>query len=139
MIALTVARLALLGEHPFVTSIRSAFREGPTRRNTSGLLLSAVGLVLLIAIALRYFSGDRRARRAPRVDHLARALRTLEIGDQERRDLRQLAGRAKLTQPLSCLLSPANLDRALDSAQLAPDDALRARIESIRPRLFESE
>lgn len=104
------------------------------------LLLYVIGTIALIALILvlmQVIGHRKRAKLAPRRDYLADAARALSLTSQERSDLLELAARARLPQPASMLLSPANLAFALSRAQTdGPAGPLRNRLDALSRKLF---
>lgn len=118
-----------------VDSLREGFVSGV---NLDVLL--ALGAVLgmgLVVVLVIYRVAARNA--APRVktreDYLTMAVDLLGLTEDERRDLVLLSHAARLPQPVTVLMSPANLGRAVLQSG-ARDAALHHRLEPLCQKLF---
>ncbi len=129
---------ALLAQLPFLHSTREALTSGPSRGEVVAFILSVLGFVALIALAIWW---TRRRHRRRRIDYLTAAVDVAGLSEQDRRDLRFVAQHAVVRYPASMLLTPANFDRAIQPAlEAAPQpDALKARLHDLRTRLFGDE
>jgi hypothetical protein len=122
------------------SQVLEALRQG-FNRESSGYELVVVALVVavfigvLLVIARRSRDGGRVEK--PPTDYLTQAVDLLGMSERARRDLRTVAQRAALREPLAMLLSPENMRRAVEAAQLGPRDAeLARRLEALADELF---
>lgn len=105
----------------------------------SGQILGVAFVVLagcgLLALAVNVV----RRQLTPRPgDYLAQAARQLGLSRLQLHDLRRLAAQARLRQPASMLLSPANLAEALRRSATVPDRAMStAAADRLAQRLFD--
>lgn len=97
-----------------------------------GICVIAVGLVVLRQHRKKVAELQRR-----HVDVFSLALESLKFPDGEATLLRSIARRANLREPTAMLLSPANLNFALDSAgDFGADASVRQRADAICFDLF---
>lgn len=77
-----------------------------------GWVLAFLMLVWIAVVAAR-----RKPKRVKRIDLLTVAVDVLGLSESDRRTLLRIADRARLSEPASMLLSPANLAHAVASAR----------------------
>lgn len=132
---MSLALLGTTGGLELVESLREGFVSGV---NVSVLLALACVLGVGLAIVLVVYRVVSRAR-APgqkrREDYLTLAVDLLGLTEDERRDLVTLTHAARLAQPATVLMSPANMGRALLRAG-ARDAALHSRLGALCERLY---
>lgn len=135
MIAPAPTSLALLAQQEIIDGIRTGMRAKP---DGSGLLIFGLVAVALAALlVLATLCGYRRRKPKSQPDYFAAAANILNLTDQERADLERLAARARYSQPVAMLLSPANLAHAIERG--LPDgnnSGLRRRLQTLSLKLF---
>lgn len=136
--------MMLLGAEKFETSaflqsMQKALQNGADTRGTIILLSLLLGVPLIVTIVYRV-AGWRKAKRAvPPSRYLTLAVDVIGLPEDTRRDLLTVARLAKLEQPASLLLSPANFALATEQAIQAGaggDPELRTRLSSLHAQLF---
>ena len=127
----------LLAQEEILEAIRRGLNAEQTIKPWLMLLLGAVGLLGLLLLARRYMNRDDQPKHEPARDYLSEAFAVLDLDHAQREDLRRLAIRARLSEPVAILLSPANLAHALDRVLDGQDDpALRQRYNALSIELF---
>ena len=125
-----------LGQQEIIDALRGGLKHEVATGQVLMFVLGAILLVILLVAAKRLFSREDRKPEV-RIDYLAEAIAILDLTRSEREDVRRLAARARLPQPVSMLLSPANLAYGL--ARAFPDGggaSMRERIEALCMKLF---
>ncbi len=128
-------RALLLAQLPFLTSARKALSSGPSGGEVFAFVVSVLGFILVVALAVWW---TRRRNRPRRIDFLTAAVDVAGLTEQDRRDLRFVAQHAELRYPTSMLLTPANFARAVERAveASAQPEPLRTRMTDLGRRLF---
>ncbi|MFH1746009.1 MAG: hypothetical protein ABIG44_03080 [Planctomycetota bacterium] len=135
---LAFCHLILLAQQEIIDGIRQGMQPESARGNDLYILLLGGLVLLLLLVVLRVFqSRPNHSRMAPPPDHLAAACVALTLNRQEQADILHLARKARITYPVSMLLSPANLRAAIDRGIPADDKSgLRTRLYAISNRIF---
>jgi hypothetical protein len=120
-------------------SVSKALNAGPERVETLVFFSSAAVLVLLLLLLARWSGRRAGGQDGRQPDYLALAVDWLGLDERDRRDLRRIAKRAGVRQPVSMLLSPMNLAHAAAATLEAEKDReFRARIGRLCVRLFDT-
>lgn len=118
----------------------SKLRDGP---DTFSLVLLLTGVVLLIAvvyIAARRFGVEGGGQVERPRDLLADALRILSLDADEQSDLRYVADRSHMREPLAMLLSPRLFATAVTTVLgTSPDRERYTRLAALCRKLFDSD
>ena len=113
--------------------------RGPQTTETVVFVVGLVAFVLLIILAARFRGREGNRAPARQVDYLTLAVDVLGLSESDRRDLQRIAQRAGLEQPVSILLSPANLAHAAAPTLTVDNDSgLRERVEHLCLKLFDT-
>ena len=127
----------VVAQEEILEAIRRGLNTKPAIEQWLMLLLGAVCVVGLLFLARRYMNRDDQPKHEPARDYLSEAFTVLDLNHTQREDLRRLATRARLFEPVAILLSPANLAHALDRILDGQDDpALRQRYDTLSIELF---
>jgi len=117
--------------------LRQGFNKELASNELIAYVAGALALVALILLLSQVLGQRKRPKPAPRRDYLAEVVKLLGLTREERIDLLELAGRARLPQPAAMLLSPANLAFALSRAPTdGPAGPLRNRLDALSHKLF---
>ena len=123
------------------TSRLAAMREGlnEPRYDSSRVVVLAAAILfacVLVGGVWQVYQWGRR-RSASRDSQLRRAARILGLTRSEFRLVRQVSRAAKISHPVSVLLSPANLAHAAHAAQtMRADPGLQRRMSRLAMKLY---
>ncbi|MFO0839658.1 MAG: hypothetical protein U1D55_14170 [Phycisphaerae bacterium] len=120
-----------------IDSIRNAFTSGPSRQDSTILVIVLLVLALATFGAMWVFRRRENSATPEVPDLLTTAIDLLGLSEQERRDLRTLASATRPAQPAAMLLSPRNLAGVLAAVTPTADPELVGRIKQLSKRLFE--
>lgn len=124
-----------LAQYPLFEVMRETLNRGPDETELRLVAAGALFLILLLLVAARW-RGDRRRRTPPPADHLTTVVDVLGLSEQDRHDLRDVASRAALAQPVAMLVTPRNFAQAVRAAGAEKDAELRARLDDLAQRMF---
>lgn len=117
-------------------SLREAFRTGGDARTLGSFALGLLAVILL-TVGLVYVLCRPRTPREASLNALKEVSRMLYLSGQARRDIELVAARAGVRQPVSILLSPANLSAAVRRGCKGLDDpSLVTRLNDLSVKLF---
>src|SRR5262245_48755101 len=96
----------LLAENDFFKALHDAVSNGPSTEEVISFWSGAVLLAILVGFGIRYATRRDGPKLRPQRDYLTAAVDLLGLSEEDRRDLRYIAGQAGLPQPAAILLSP---------------------------------
>ena len=129
--------MTLLAQFPLFDAMRETLANGPDESELRLFVAGFLGFVLLVLVAARWMNGERRRRTPPPPDHLTTIVDVLGLTEQDRHDLRVIAERARLGQPVAMLLTPRNFVEAVQEANRTGEDVeLLARVDDLSQRMF---
>jgi hypothetical protein len=100
-------------------------------------ILVLLGLIGLAIVLTQVANREPATPKNPQERYFEKAMRMLQLSRREIRILRQIARRAGLAQPAVMLLTPLNLQTAIDAAMLPSEQPrLRQEAEALGRRLF---
>jgi hypothetical protein len=125
-------------DDPFLNSVRQTLNTGPEITDFLFIAAGVVGLIVVLALAARFFNQDGKTRAKPPPDYLAQAAELLGLSDTERHDVQRIAAEAKIEQPVAVLLSSTTFScAAVPLLESSSDNELPARLDRLCRKLFD--
>lgn len=136
--SLLATQRPVLSPEEFARQFSRGFGNEPEYRSLFLVGMGVLGLVVVLAIAIRIFRYRARRVAPPPPDYFSRALEVLPLSPAELNDLRVLRSRYRGAWPVSMLLCPESYATALSEAsETEPDIQLTTRLRALGRKLFE--